>query len=46
MGVRVDTIDGGIVCKVASGEGGVESWDFRADVCYVVEERAGIASQL
>lgn len=46
MGVRVDPVDGGVVGKVASGESGVESWDFGADICYIVEECAGIANQL
>lgn len=46
MGIRVDPVDGGIVGKIARRESGVESWDFGADVCDVVEECTGIASQL
>lgn len=45
MGIRADPVDGGVVGKVASGEGGVESWDFGTDVCYIVEKRADIVSQ-
>lgn len=46
VGTRVDAVDGGVVGEVAGGEGGVKSWDFGADVCYIVEEGAGVESQL
>lgn len=46
MGVGVYAVDGGVVGEIAGGESSVEGWDFRADVGYIVEECARIASQL
>ena len=44
--VRVDAVDGGVVGKCTGRKCSEEGWDFGADVGYLVEECAMIASQM
>ena len=44
--ISIDTVDCGIVGEFTGGESSIECRDSGRNICYIVEERAGIASQL